>query len=416
MNEIISRIIRSYSPIAALFIIRISFALGIFLCSSVAFKDSEFIVFNQLFLLFSLINLISAGGTVSGIVSFVAHAREDSIVVASCLRSALIIWSILNFTIVSITLIFSSLIFSGLAIADEPYWIVPVLAGLAALSGLGQIFGSVLIGQLRSNLNIAVQLTGMIVGGTSAVWLIFQNHHIEAILLYAVGSALTSLISAILIRSIIFKMLSVSADLVGEMARYSATFVYTASLTPITFFLVRYIHELNFGTPALRDLITATRISDVNTQFVGLIMSQLLLPRVAANLDKSNVQRVVLESGIISVFAMTFSFVAFILISDKIDIIMPLATGSAGIALILAFLIGDIVRVPQSIALNLALAEERFLGFAAVETAGAILMIATLLVTTRLNWPIGPGLAYAAGYAISGGLAMSIWFRTRSRS
>ncbi len=414
MNEITSRLFRSYSPIAALFIVRISFALGTFLYSSLKFNDNEFIIFNQFFLLFNLMNLISAGGTVSGIVAVVARVNNDLLKTASCLRSALIIWGALHFIVLSIALIFNWVVLSGLAIPDAPYWILPTLAGMAALSGLGQIFGAVLIGQLRSNLNIVVQMAGSILGGVSAIWLIFHNHYIEAVLLYAVGAALTSVISAVLVRSVLSQILSVSANLVGKMARYSATFVYAAALTPITFFLVRYIHESNFGAPALRDLITATRISDVNTQFVGLIMSQFLLPRIASSLDRSDVQRVVIESSIISIFAMTLSLIGFILIKDDFEVFVPLATGAAGLSLILVFLLGDIFRVPQSLSLNLALAEERFLRFALIETAGAILMIAILLITTRLNWPIGPGFAYAAGYAISGAFALSIWLRTRS--
>jgi hypothetical protein len=416
MNQSILRTLRSYISIASLFIVRISFALGIFLYSSLVFKDKEFIIFNQLFLLFNLLNLIAAAGTVSGIVSVVARAKNNPIMVASCLRSALIIWGTLHFIIISIALIFSSFILSGLAITEAPYWIVPALAGMAALSGLGQIFGAVLVGQLRSDLNILVQTAATILGGISAIWLIYLNQHIEALLAYAIGAALTSIIITVLIRSVLFYITLVPADVLGKMARYAVTFVYTASLTPIAFFIVRYIYELNFGAPALRDLITATRISDVNTQFVGLIMSQLLLPRVAASLNKPDAHEIVVESIVISVAAMIFSFITFILIKDYFNSFVPLATGGAGLSLVLVFLLGDIFRVAQSVSLNLALAEERFLGFALLETAGAMLMIVTLLVTTQFNWIIGPGFAYAAGYAISGGVALGIWFRKRTRS
>lgn len=408
------RLTRVVGPVTALYILKIVIALGIFVFSSRWLDDKTFIAFNQLFLLFSLLNLVSAAGTVSGLVSVVAGAGDDTTAVASGLRSALVIWSCTHVLLIATALLLADAILRALTIENAPSWLIPSLAVFAMLSGLGQILCATLVGKMKIAVNVALQSAGTVAGGCGSLYFIGSGQYVPAIVCYAFGTAVVAPLAAWWLQKELKCVRSVSADHLGTMARYSACFIYTAALTPIAFFGVRYAYELRLGEAALRDLITAMRLSDVNTQFVGMMMAQLLLPRIAANPDAAYAQSVVKKFGAFAGLCMAGSLCAYLLLHEHVAFILPLATGGTGVVVIALFLLGDVLRVPQSMGLTLALAEGRLAAFASIETAGVVLMLAIFVATIQADMVVGAALAYACGYAASGCVAMLLWFKSHA--
>lgn len=394
---------RGVAPAMGLFLAT-KITVGVLLVSLSAHRlaATGFLEFTQLMLGFSLLNLLAAGGTQSGIVRGVARAGGDHLQASRTVAAALRLWLVLGATSIVAVLLFRSPLERFLTGRSEDAWVLPVAALLAVVAAFGQIQCAVLTGLGQAHRSLAAQSAGLLAGGVGAAAALAGGDDRAAILAYAAGPVLTIFVATLLLRRVRFLFASTASRWrdCRELLGFSGAFLITASVTPLALFILRDDYRATFGTVALGYWLAANRISDVNTQLIGIYLSQVFLPKASAasgRLTATTVRALLaataMMAGTLGIFCLAPHRLVRLFLSPAFEQAVPL---------IILYLVGDVLRSLHSTALNLSLAERRLARYVATEIGSAAIMLVVTLALIRRGYVLAPGIGYGLGVALAG--------------
>lgn len=404
-------------------------AMGVYLASKVAIgallvslsahrlSATDFPDFTQLMLGFSLLNLLAAGGTQNGIVRGLARAGTNRALAERIAAAAIRLWLVIGASIILLVLVLRAPLSHFLIGREDHLWLLPVAAALAVSAAWGQIQCAILTGLGHAHRSLHAQSAGLIAGGIGAAAALIVGDYRAAILWYASGPCLTLLMTSLALRTYRFPLLPLRADRrdCTELLGFSGAFLLTASVTPLTLFVLRDDYRVAFGTVALGYWLAANRISDINTQIIGVYLSQLFLPRASAAHD-GPARAAATRQAILTAAAMMAGTSGIFCLAPHLLVRSFLSHSfEPAIPLIILYLIGDVLRCGHATALNLSLAERRLLRYAATEIGAAAVMLLVTLVLIGRGEALAPGIGYGVGVAVAGSVSLAIALIPRRR-
>lgn len=393
----------------AFFGLKVALGLLLIKLSAHALNVASFALFSQFFLFSALLNTVASAGVQNGLIRQIAGATDDTIA-RTAFKAAFRIWLCVSVVLAGLVL-FRGLVATLLVGDAKPGWIVPWMVVAAILGGLGQIYNAVLTGAGRVAASVSGQALGLIASTGGATIFLLRGGAAWSVIAFSIGSILAPLSAWLLARSMPIVRPGEIRGLAAEvrwLLAYSATFVVVAVLMPSALFGLRYLYRQQFGVDALSYWLVANRVSDVSTQLLGLFMVQWFLPRMAPILDASHARRLI---------AMTFgagtlimmSFLAIFTVGSRVFVPLLLSeTYVPATPYIVAYMVGDTIRVSGSIALYYALARRRLWTYVAIEAASVSMFSVLTGIGIALHKPQAPLAGYVGAFAI---LAIALWIR-----
>ncbi len=288
-------------------------------------------------------------------------------------------------------------------------WAVTGIVLLCSASGPAQIYASVLTGRQNVVASLAAQAAGLTVGSAVALAFLQLGRGAEAALAFSSGPVLTAGIGWLLVRKLDLPTSRSGENLgtqVSLLLRYSSAFFVATFVSAGSLFVLRYIYREHFGVNALGVWLVANRVSDLGGQLLGLFMAQSFLPGFVSSPDEATRRRFILRSFGIGTAAMVAPLVVFsiepralihLFLSDKY---LPAARP------IIAYMIGDVLRVSAAIALQVALARRRMTAFVGMEM-GIVSLFAAMTVAGIVYF--GPSAPFIAQVTTQAGIAVLAW-------
>jgi hypothetical protein len=269
--------------VAGFFGLRLLLAVVIIKLSALHLPLTEFATFSQFLMFLGFLNLISTAGLQNGVVRQIAADRSP-LNVRSVMRAATGLWAAVVVVIGLAVIICRSQV-SQLLVGDaRGACAIPALVVLAAFAGGGQVICALLTGSGRVTSSLTAQAVGLVAATAAGSWGLLHQHALLAVLGYGAGALATPLTALWLARDLHPLGRGATRDLLQEgrqLLGLSGSFAVVASLMPLALFVMRRLFQLRFGLAALSFWLVANRISDVNTQLLGLYMAQVYLPAAA---------------------------------------------------------------------------------------------------------------------------------------
>jgi len=394
--------------------LKVIIGLAMLKVSASSLLPIEFLVFSQLFLASSLLNMVSVGGAQTGLIQQIAAGLpegDDAFARSRLQGAAFSIWGFAILVLGSSSILFArpiSVFLTGTLAAATSF---PIIVGLSLLSGPGQIYGALLTGSGRSAVTLIAQAIGLVAGAGGAIVMLVAHRPAEAVMAYATGPLVAGAISGMAIRRMGYGWWGQFGDLrqrVKSLLRFSGAFVITASISPILYFVLRNYYRDTFGVTALNEWLVASRISDTTTQLLGLFMVQVFLPRYAKDNEETRsaifTQSWAAASFIMSLFLMTFLFAPEFIVRTALS-----SSYVAAIPRIEAYMIGDILRVSTALMMYAAFARAKIWQYIGVEFAVATSIAVFTSILIALDNPAAPFIAYVATHAIATAILFAVW-------
>lgn len=363
----------------------------------------EFTDFAQFTLWFSLVSTTAAAGLQNGIIRQVAGTSLTSDEKARSVSAALSIWILISTLLIALSQPFSGAIADLLVGHQRSAWAVPVLTVLAIVAAVGQILCAVLTGEGRAARSASAQVTGLVLGSALAVHQLWHGFPERAAIGYGLGAQATVALAWLALRrpgSMRLRMAGANWADFRSMMGYSSIFVVSATAMPLILLALRPIYREAFGSDALGLWIAAQRISDVNTQLLGLYMVQVFLPAISASSDVSTRLRLASQAALMGGGLMLTSLFSFLVFAEFwVDLLLSPAYRAA-IPMIQAFLLGDVLRTSLSVLLYSLLALGVRKTYIAIELAYVLLFAIVTLGMTHFSLQMAPGYAYVSALLV----------------
>lgn len=400
--------------VASFFALKMVLGATILVASARWMPVGSFAVFSQLLILIAYLATIGTAGVQNGLIRQIAAAGEDAAAIACEVRAAVAIW----LPVAAVTVIGCWLLQTRIAVllsgGRDIAWVVPWLALLTVFSGLGQLFCSILTGTRRAGTALLAQAIGMVIGTVGALAMLRAGQPLVAALAFSGGQALTTLAAAAWTGPTLRHALRIDKPIGAEVRRllaYAGTFLLVVSILPLTLLGLRSIYRTAAGLEALGFWLAANRISDVNTQLLGLYMVQVFLPGMAALKDKAAAWALVRHTFLIGTLAMGACLSVFLVRPSLLIGLFLSAKFLPAMPIMLGYFIGDTLRVSNSLASYTALSRRHLPLYVGFEATAAALITVLLLALLHVGAPAAPALAYAGAYALL--IAPAWWFITR---
>jgi O-antigen/teichoic acid export membrane protein len=375
---------------------------------------AQFAVFSQLLVMLAFFVTLATGGVQHGLIREVAMARLDGASTAhSVIKAGLAIWIVVGAILVTAATLLAAQLSVLLVGSTDTAGAIPPMSLLAVGTGLGALLCAILTGQGRPVASLAAQGIGLIAATGLALLFLLRDQPVSAAIGFAAGPLLSTASALLFVGQPVFESIRAGRRLGASIRRllgFSGAFLVTAALMPLTLLALRSVYLDAFGLGLLGYWLAANRISDVNTQLLGLYLTQEYLPRAAGTADPRSRRALLIQTFTIGTGAMMLALVIFSL-SPALWISLFLSAKFVPAAgFVLGYLAGDVLRVAASLAGYTALAQGRLLLYISFEAAAAAGLIAFVLTLTLLRIPEGPAIAYPATYGlIAVGAAIYCW-------
>ena len=393
---------RPAGAVAAFFALKIALGAAILIASAHWMSVQSFAIFSQLLILIAYLTSIGTAGVQNGLIRQIAASEGDEDAVGGEVRAALAIWITVALIAGLAAMVFRGQIAILLTGTRAIAWVVPWLALFALWAGLGQLLCSILTGTRRAPLALLAQAIGLVFGTIPAMILLHRDAPIAAALTFTGGQGATTIFAAIRVRTILHRAWTRAGGVraeIGRLLAFSIAFLATASIMPLTLIGLRSIYRTAFGLDALGYWLAANRISDINTQLLGLYMVQAFLPAMTAT-AASDQRRMMIRTAGGAVGIMAIPLVVFIAAPRFFVGTFLSAKFLPGAPFFIGYFAGDVLRVGASTASYTALARGNLRAYVGLEILAAAL-IGVLL--TGLTWSgilVAPPVAYAVCYAL----------------
>ncbi len=396
--------------VPAFFVLKIGSALALLAASTAWLPVADFAEFTQLMILAALLNLAAIGGAQNGLVRMTAAAASDQ-EVARAHGAALAIW----FAVVVVLGLLAALLrgpISTVLVGDERAAGAALSVVLLTLAGgPGQVFTSILTGRHRPGASLLAQGCGLVASTAGALWLLRQGDASGAAVAFAAGPLVAML--AALPPYLAERLPRPSLGGVGQEVRlllgFSGATAAVAGFTSLVLFGLRAVYREQFGLETLGYWLAANRISDTTTQFLGLAILQLFLPRYTAMEDEAGAHRLVFITWAAGVAIMAGGLAVFALASEFWVRLFLSPAFLPAIAAILLYMTGDVLRVWAAVAMNAQLARGKPWLFAGIEIGTLALMGVLTIGGIAAGMTLAPMLGYLAAYAVTA-LCVTVWF------
>lgn len=382
-----------------LFVVKILIGFVVLFASSRLPHGADFVFFNQFFILFALLNVVSTAGLQNGIIRETASAAAPERVAHVLAAALVVVVPIAALLVAGGTLAGARI--SLLLVGSEDFgWLVGAISLLAACSGFGQILCAVMTGTGRGRNAMLVQTLSLLLAGGATIWRLLAGDVVGAILTYAGGSALLPLVAVLFmayLRPVLAFAWQVERAILTQLTRFSAAYLITASAMPLTLFALRAAYRHRLGEAMLSNWLAANRVSDVLTQFIGLYMTQVHLPRFAAAQSAAQASRIARHSIFTAAAIMATGAMVFFAAADTWIRVFLSARFLPAREIISVYVLGDTLRTLPSALMFTALALGRAGTSAGLELTNAAIFAAVTLVLLRHGEALAPAFGYIAG-------------------
>lgn len=407
---------RRVLAVGGFFILRLALLAVTLKLSAWKLQPGPFATYSQFFILLGFLNLISAAGLQNGLIRQIA-ARPQAEAARSVVRAALCLW-LACATVICVAVYLGRVELSRFLVGDgRGAEAAPLLALLACVGGVGQIICAVMTGSGRVMGSLAAQTLGLVMATAAGAWWLIHGEALGAVIAYGAGSLATPLAALWLARTLPALTFGPTSRIVAEIRQLlglAGSFAVVASLMPLALFAMRRVFELRFGLAALSYWLVANRVSDVNTQLLGLYMAQVYLP-IAASAGDGALGAAARRAFFTATAWMLCGLAAFaagraFLVPAFLSATFLPASGG-----ILIYLAGDALRVATSIASNTALARRRIRAYVAIEAVSASLFCIVTLAFIGLKMPLAPNFGYLGANAVMTTALIAAFFHLRRR-
>lgn len=403
--------------VATFFGLKFAFGLALIGISSSLLTRGGFVTFSQLFLFFALLSTIAAAGVQNGLTRQIAVAQGNSEAEQRVTAAAFRIWAAVSLALVIVASVtrhaISDLLVGDLSLAGVVPW--ATLAGVSG--GLGILCCAILAGRQRAPTGLLLQSAGLVVGGLLCIRWLLAGDAVGAVLAYAAGPLVTSLLASIVVHRSglrFYRMHAIQWQEIRVLLGYSLAFLGIAIIMPATLFGLRAVYRDSFGTDVLAFWLAANRVSDVISQILGLYMAQIFLPQAAQETEPGRVRRLLSYTVVIGSAVMLTGWVIFMLGGPFFVSSFFSSAYLPAIPFIAGYLLGDGLRVTASMALHLMLARNRLVAAIAIELGTAAVLTTYLLILIGSGNKAAPYLAYPAAYATMALLLVPFLFKCRT--
>jgi hypothetical protein len=173
-----------------------------------------------------------------------------------------------------------------------------------------------------------------------------------------------------------------------------------------TLFALRYVYREERGAVALSHWLAASRISDMSTQLVGLLMAQVILPELAAARDGAAKRAALLHGAIFGGAASGLALVIFAVGAKPLVSAFLSPAFLAAIPAMVLYLAGDVPRSAVSLAQQVNLAKGALRRYVGLEIGLPVVMAATMAVLLSGGATLAPELAYSIANCAVAGVAL----------
>jgi O-antigen/teichoic acid export membrane protein len=396
-------------------LLKIGLGVAILKFSAQFLTPESFTVFSQLFFFAALLNMVSAGGLQIGLIREIAAAKSAEHANA-IMGDALLVCT--GFGILTLAMVFVVEVpLSYLLVGIDGYGGATVgIALLTVIAGPGQVFTAVLTGRREAAAGLFAQSVGLLAGGAVTLIALRYGRPVAAVIGYAGGTLLTTLIAAWLARGSLAGLRAAGIRIAGGIAllRYSAVYVVTAALFPTALFGIRYLYRDTFGTEQLADWLVANRVSDTLTQILALFMAQSFLPAFSAERNTLAARRIIRHNFLVALAVMTSFPVIFFVGSPILIPLLLSKTYLAATPKIAVYLVGDVLRVATSLALHAALARGRLTWYLGIEAINVAIFggVSAMLIAMQVSW--APYYAYCISHGLIAAAVLVVYVRGRT--
>lgn len=394
--------------IGGFFLAKLLSGLAIITASANWLPVRAFADFTQLGLFLAYLTLVASGGVVNGVIRQVA-AHDDANDRRRVLHAAALIWVVASISTMTIAVVFAGPLSQLLSGSQRFAGLIVALTVCSNIAGLGQLLCGALTGMGRVVLSLFYQAAGLVAGVAICLTGLYNNDVAFATLGFAAGPMLTTLLALLSLRESIFSKGRWSAITgeAGVQLRFAGAFLISASVPPLILFSLRYIYREAFGVTPIAYWLLANRVSDINTQIVGLYLAQIFLPMLTAtpSLDQ---RRLVGRALRLCVGVSLLALATFMLVGDPLMRLVfhnQLARSQSYIA---AYLFGDALRAIVSMAMVCSLARNRPHIYALIEIVAYVLFAAVFMILISARVVDAPFIAYPLAFAIAGVIAWTV--------
>lgn len=370
---------------------------------------SAFADFTQLSLLLAYLTLIASGGVVNGVIRQIA-ASENGVDRSRVVHAAVLIWVCASVFALSVAVAASSALSEVLTGSRKFAGLIVALTACSSVAGLGQLLCGALTGMGRMLRSLVYQGAGLLVGVAACLVGLHHNDVGFAALGFAGGPVLTTVLaSAALAKEICSRSSwrSVTGEANVQM-RFAGAFLITATIPPIILFGLRYVYRDTFGVTETAYWLLANRVSDINTQIVGLYLSQIFLPSLTATPQPGR-PRVVARALSLCVGVSLIALVTFAALGGPLLKLVFHDQLAQAKPYVLGYLLGDTVRSIVSIAMICTLACNRPFSYAFIEVIAYLSFGTVFLILVSVNVVNAPLVAYPFGFALAGVIAWTVF-------
>ena len=353
--------------------------------------------FAQLGIFAALINFISVGALQNGLVRAVAAARNGR-EIGEIHAAALSLWLAMSLALLCLLLPAVPLIATILLGAGGSARAVASILAICTLVAPGQIWCGLLTGQHRVTASLSAQGAGLLAGTASAAWAIAHGNAALAAALMSAGGLATAVIACSLARPFALPGALRRPDgaVARNLLRYASATALAAAASSSILFGLRAYYRNAAGVEALGHWLAANRISDMSTQFIGLGMAQIILPRLVGAPGPDVRRAILVRAGMAGTVVTLAALLLFLAAARPLTLIFLSTAYLAAIPAISLYLAGDCLRVWVSLAQHANLAQQRLGHYAFIELASAGLMATIMFVLMAVGDTRAPQIAYVA--------------------
>ena len=388
--------------VPAFFGLRVAVALGLFKLSASFLPVSGFAVFTQLMTFSALLGVVALCGAENGVVRQAAAAK-DAKALMQTQSAAFAIWSA-ALPLVLLPMAFGGALVSKILVGSPAQW--PMILALTAtvlLAAPSGIWCALLTGRKRVAQSLSAQAVGLVAGAGAAAWRIMAHDPAGAAIAFAGGSLVTCCVALPFVLRLGLPLLPQRSSWpsIRSLLHYSAAIAATTAYVSVVAFGLRWIYRDHFGATQLGYWLAASRISDMSTQLMGLYMIQVFVPHLAMTSDQGRRRAFLLRSWLIAAGAATCILAVFSVGSRPLIHLLLSDAYLPAASIIRTYMVGDVLRVWASLAMNTAFANGNPFRYAGIEMAALTVMAVVAAALTAAGDPAAPQTGYVVAYAIA---------------
>jgi hypothetical protein len=387
---------------------RVACALVLFKLAASRLDSAGFNLFMQFGLYCALVNFVCAGALQNGLVRAVAAVREDCLKLGKIHAAAASFSGGLCAGAVLATVLASPALSFVLAGDGLHAGAVLMLTTICALGAPGQLWCGLLTGRGHVLASLSCQGVGLMLGAIASAARLLAGDAVGASLCLASGPVATTVLAGLRLRPWRWPgafARPLRKDL-AVLAQFTLAVGGSYAFSSATLFALRFVYREEQGAVALSHWLAASRISDMSTQLVGLLMAQVILPELAAARDGAAKRVALLHGAIFGGVASALALVTFAVGAKPLVSAFLSPAYLAAIPAIVLYLAGDVPRAGVSLAQQVNLAGGGLRRYVTLEIGLPAVMAAAMAALLAGGVTHAPELAYFIANCVIAGVAL----------